>query len=159
MRFSPQELIDVAIGIEETGYYFYSKFREKMEDKAFKEIFGFLAEEELRHKDIFQRMLSNIPDKSGYFTEEYYSYLRALGNSRVFRNKNDIDKMLPKIDTFEEIIRLGLDAERDSILWYTELREMYQDDPDSVTILNNLINEERRHVVTLLELKEKFESQ
>lgn len=157
MRFSSQELIDIAIGIEETGYYFYSQFREKMEDKAFREIFGFLAEEELRHKDIFERMLSNLPDKSGYFTEEYYSYLRALGNSRVFRNREDVDKIIPKIDTITEIIDLGLDAERDSILWYTELREMYQDDRDSTTILNNLINEERRHVVTLLELKEKFE--
>lgn len=154
--YSTKELIDIAIGIEETGFYFYSTFKNKLKDESFKKIFQFLADEELRHKDVFSGMLKELKDTQGLFTEEYYSYLKAIGTTRVFSNKDDIDKIAPSLHQPLDIIKIAMDAERDSIVWYSELKEIYRDDVKSKDILERLINEERKHVLTLLDLKEKL---
>ncbi|HQQ51669.1 MAG TPA: hypothetical protein PLZ29_10780 [Spirochaetota bacterium] len=49
-----------------------------------------------------------------------------------------------------------MDSERDSIVWYSELKEIYRNDTKSKDILERLINEERKHVLILLDLKEKL---
>lgn len=154
--YSTKELIDIAIGIEETGFYFYSAFKNKFKDESFKQIFQFLADEELRHKDVFSGMLKELKDTQGVFTEEYYSYLKAIGTTRVFANKDDIDKIIPSLNEPLDIIKIAMDAERDSIVWYSELKEIYRNDAKAKDILERLINEERKHVLTLLDLKEKL---
>jgi len=154
--YSTKELIDIAIGIEETGVYFYTKFKEKFKDESFKQIFQFLADEELRHRDVFSGMLKKLNDNEGLFTQEYYSYLKALGTTRVFANKDDIDKIAPSLHTPLDIIKIAMDAERDSIVWYSELKEIYRNDIKAKDILDQLINEERKHVLMLLDLKEKL---
>jgi len=154
--YSTKELIDIAIGIEETGFYFYSTFKNKFKDESFKQIFQFLADEELRHKGVFSDMLKELKDTQGLFTEEYYSYLKAIGTTRVFANKDDIDKIAPSLHQPLDIIKIAMDAERDSIVWYSELKEIYHNDAKAKNILERLINEERKHVLTLLDLKEKL---
>ncbi len=154
--YSTKELMDIAIGIEETGVYFYSTFKDKFKDESFKQIFQFLADEELRHKDVFLGMLKELKDTKGVFTEEYYAYLKAIGTTRVFANKDDIDNIAPTLTQPLDIIKIAMDAERDSIVWYSELKEIYKKDAKSKDILEKIINEERKHVLTLLDLKEKL---
>lgn len=154
--YSINELIDIAIGIEETGIYFYSKFKEKFKDESFKQIFQFLADEELRHKNVFSGMLKELKETEGLFTEEYYSYLKAIGTMRVFANKDDIDIIAPTLHNPLDIIKIAMDAERDSIVWYSELKEIYRNDSKAKGILERIIREERKHVLTLMDLKEKL---
>lgn len=101
-------------------------------------------------------MLKELKDTQGLFTEEYYSYLKAIGTTRVFANKDDIDKIAPSLHQPLDIIKIAMDAERDSIVWYSELKEIYRNDAKAKNILERLINEERKHVLTLLDLKEKL---
>jgi len=54
------------------------------------------------------------------------------------------------------VFRIALTAEKDSILWYTELQSMYRSSPDTHSLLARLIDEERRHVITLLDVQEKM---
>jgi len=154
--YSTKELIDIAMGIEETGYYFYSTLKSKFKDESFQQMFQFLADEELRHKDIFSNMLKGLNDTQGVFTEEYYTYLKAIGTTRVFSNSNDVDTIAPTLNQPLDIIKIAMDAERDSIVWYSELKEIYRNDTRSKDILERLINEERKHVLILLDLKEKL---
>ncbi len=155
MKYSGKEIVDIAIGIEESGYHFYSQCRERFDNKNFKELLGFLAEEELRHKEIFEKMLDQVRDASGMFTEEYFQYLRAIGEERVFKNNSDVDRVVKGIESMNDVFRIALTAEKDSILWYSELAGMYEKDRDTRLILDRLLDEERKHVVLLLELKEK----
>jgi rubrerythrin len=83
--YSTKELIDIAMGIEETGYYFYSTLKSKFKDESFQQMFQFLADEELRHKDIFSNMLKGLNDTQGVFTEEYYTYLKLLAQHEYFQ--------------------------------------------------------------------------
>jgi rubrerythrin len=156
MKFSTKEVIDIAVAIEESGYYFYSTCRTRFQDEAFRELFGFLAEEELRHKELFVNMLSSPVAVQGVFTDEYFQYLKAIADSRVFRNKADVDSIVKGLDSLGDAFRIALTAEKDSILWYTELQDMYQSIADTHSILGRLINEERKHVITLLDVQEKL---
>ncbi|HQL43924.1 MAG TPA: ferritin family protein [Spirochaetota bacterium] len=154
--YSTKELIDIAMGIEETGFYFYSTFKSKFKDESFQQMFQFLADEELRHKDIFSNMLKGLNDTQGVYTQEYYSYLKAIGTTRVFSNSNDVDTIAQTLNQPLDIIKIAMDSERDSIVWYSELKEIYRNDTKSKDILERLINEERKHVLILLDLKEKL---
>lgn len=154
--YSAKELIDIAIGIEETGVYFYTTFKNKFKDDSFAQLFQFLADEELRHREVFSEMLKDLKDAKGVFTQEYYSYLKALGTTRVFANKDDINKIAPTLKEPLDVIKIAMDAERDSIVWYSEIKEAYHNDPTAIDILDKLIHEERKHVIILLDLKEKL---
>lgn len=156
MSFSTKELIDMAIEIEESGYSFYRKCREKFDDEELRDLFSFLAEEELRHKDIFGNLLSEIKDGQGVFTDEYYLYLKALGEERVFRNSGDVDRVVRDVQSPLDAVRIAMTAERDSIIWYGELKEIHGKVREAVAILARILDEERRHVATLFDLREKL---
>ena len=153
MRFSSKEIIDIAIGIEESGYQFYTECRKKFNDSSLKELFAFLAEEEMRHRELFEKMLGTLAEIEGLFTDEYFQYLNAIGNERVFREKKDIDKVLDRIKTPLDSLVYALQAEKDTILFYSELRDLYGKNSDTLSILNKLINEERKHVLLLMDLR------
>jgi rubrerythrin len=157
MKFSTKELVDIAIGIEESGYYFYTQCRKKFDDPYFTELLTFLAEEELRHKELFEKILGELSDTSGVFTEDYFQYLKALGDERVFKNNDDVDAVVKTVKTVFDVLKIAMTAEKDSILFYSELVSMHEKDQGARTILNRLINEERKHIVLILELKEKLE--
>lgn len=157
MRFSTKELVDIAIGIEESGYYFYTQSRKKFDDPHFRELLTFLAEEELGHKELFEKMLRELGDAPGIFTDDYYQYLKALGDDRVFRNNDDVDTVVANVNSIFDVLKIAMTAEKDSILFYSELLTMHDKDKDARTVLNRLINEERKHIVLILELKERLE--
>jgi rubrerythrin len=156
MAFSTKELIDIAVGIEDSGYYFYTKCREKFDDKVLKELFYFLAEEEMRHKEFFEKLDPALLDEKGIYTTEYFQYLTAIGDEKVFKDKNNIDSVIKDINSPLDAIKTALTAEKDSILFYDELKELYKNEQDTFTILNKIINEERRHVIMLLDIREKI---
>ncbi len=157
MRFSTKELVDIAIGIEESGYYFYTQSRKKFTDPNFTDLLAFLAEEELRHKELFEKMLGELSDTSGIFTEDYFQYIKALGDERVFKNNDDVDAAVKTVQSIFDVLKIAMAAEKDSILFYSELLSMHEKDKDAHTILSRLINEERKHIVLILELKENLE--
>ncbi|RPI94138.1 MAG: hypothetical protein EHM32_07160 [Spirochaetales bacterium] len=157
MRFSTKELVDMAIGIEESGYYFYTQCRKKFDDPYFTELLTFLAEEEHRHMKLFEKMLGELKETSGVFSEDYYQYLKALGDERVFKNNDDVDAVVKTVKSVFDVLKIAMTAEKDSILFYSELVSIHEKDKDARTILNKLINEERKHIVLILELKEKLE--
>lgn len=156
MKFSVKELVDIAVGIEDSGCFFYSKCRKKFTDRQLADMFGFLAEEEHRHKELFETFLTEIGEPSGEFTGEYYQYLQAIGDERVFKDKDDVSAAIKGIAKVTDVFNLALTAEKDSILWYTELLSMYSGEKEAHNLLTRLINEERTHIITLIDMREKM---
>lgn len=154
MSYSLKEIIDIAIGMEEAGNHYYDLCASRFDDPAMKKIFTHLAAQELEHRNYFQTLRASAPDSSGNFTDEYYAYLRAIGGTRVF-HREPVDTVLSLIDTPVKAIRKGFQDEKESILFYSELRAAYRDDPKVVPALETIIEEERRHVMALMELMEK----
>lgn len=154
MKFSIKEIRDMAIELEITGSEFYTQCAEKYKsDTKINELFTFLAKEEEEHKKIFESMFEKISNVEGDFTDEYFEYLSAIISGRVFKNKDDIKSFLNNIKDIKSIFDAGIAAEKDSILFYHELLEMYSDSDKEKNIINTLINAEKAHLKKLILMK------
>jgi rubrerythrin len=156
MSYNPKEIIDIAVGIEVAGYEFYTHCADKFKDAAISDVFDFLAREELEHKKLFQS-LNNADKPEGVFSEEYFSYLKAIGGGRIFEKQAmTIDQIIAGIAVPEDAVRHAFGAEKESILFYSEMKPLYVNDPHTTSLLNRIIEEERKHVATLLDLLAKI---
>ena len=156
--FSSNELIEVALGIERNGVVYYSSLAKSTTDPWLKDTYNHLADMERKHIEIFQNMLGSVgkykPTYAGETEEEYELYLKALIDSTVFTDDKVARQMAQKASSPAEAIQLALGAEKDSILFYSEMRDLVaeQDRP----IIDKIIKEEKSHLRQLSSLKRKF---
>ncbi|MCU0848143.1 MAG: ferritin family protein [Spirochaetes bacterium] len=150
-----KEIIDIAVGIEENGHRFYSDFSKKFSNEPIRDLFLMLAEEELGHKKYFKSMLSGLDSAPGIFSEEYFLYLKAIGGDRIFDSKK-IAVEMEDISTPLDAINRAFGDEKQSILFYTELSSAYKNNSEIFNNIERIIEEEKRHVMLLLDLSEKL---
>ena len=153
--FNASEIYQFAIRIEENGEKFYRKMAKKLDEPKIKELFTFIADEEIQHKKIFENMLSKIesyePPES--YPGEYFEYLRAYVDNVLF-SINKFDEDVEKIHNALEAIQFAIDKELDSVLYYQEMRNVVL--AHQKELIKNIIEEERKHVVKLSEIKRKI---
>ncbi|MBP7735779.1 MAG: ferritin family protein [Spirochaetes bacterium] len=156
MPYTIKEIIDIAIGIERAGYEFYSGCAGRFTDMSVHDAFDFLAREELEHERLFQSFHGKT-EAAGLYNEEYYAYLRAIGGGRIFDSQHEsIAQILSGINTPMDALKHAFSAEKDSILFYSELKELFTKDKDTTLMLDRIINEERKHVSTILDVIDKL---
>jgi rubrerythrin len=156
MAFTIQEIIDIAIGIEETGYEFYIQCGSKFKNPAMSDVFDFLAREEMAHKELF-RSLRRQDEAMAIIPEEYSGYLKAIGGGRVFaKQKMDMEQILAGINSPMDAVKHAFEAEKESILFYGEMKSLYPNESETRSLLDRIIAEERKHVTTLVDLLEKI---
>ena len=151
--FSGSELLEVAIGIERNGMAFYQALADKTGNKDVKDIYNYLAGEEKKHLDTFQGMSDSLGQAKppGNYTEEYMLYLKSLVDSVVFSNVTEAQQKAAKVFNEVEALDTGIQAEKDSILFYTEFQNLVRE-MDRKVILN-IVDEEKKHLRQLSELK------
>ncbi len=145
--YSINEILDIAVELEEAGYEFYSTCIDKYDDQVIKDLFKFLADEEQVHRELFLSMKLGDEDKKGVFTEEYFLYMKSIGGGRIFSDENE--RNFDKIDTAEDAIKKAFHDEKESILLYSELKTHYSSDAEALALLDRIIAEERNHVMKL----------
>jgi len=151
--FSGSELLEIAIGIERNGMAFYQALADKTGKSDVKDIYTYLAGEEKKHLDTFQGMsdsLGQIKPPETY-TEEYMLYLKSLVDSVVFSNVTEAQQKAGKVSNEIEAVDIGIQAEKDSILFYIELQNLVRE-RDSKVVLK-ILDEEKNHLRQLWDLK------
>ena len=156
-HFSGKEIIEMAIRIEENGVGFYTQACSASKSERIKKLFLSLAEEEKKHISCFKNIGRHVKDDTfpGIFDpnlEEAPLYLKALADSRVFTNLNEGKLLASKARSEEEVLKTAINIEKDSILFYYELRNAIND-KDKLT-LKGLIEEEKKHLQKLTELQQ-----
>ena len=154
--FSGSELVNIAIKVERNGLAFYQSLVKKEKSVMARGAYKHLAEMEEKHIKTFQSMLDTV---GGYktpemYTEEYDLYLKALVDSAVFTDDKVAREMAEKATGSAEAIQIGLGAEKDSILFYSEMRNLVpQRDRE---VVERIIEEEKTHLRQLSDLKKKL---
>jgi rubrerythrin len=150
--FNSSEVYQFAIKIEENGEKFYRQMAAKLPDKKVKELFTFLADEEVQHKATFSAMLSKFEDykPAESYPGEYFAYLKAYADNLVF-GFGKFDGDIAGIENAESALQFAIGKELDTIMYFQEMKNLV---PESETKrINAIIEEERRHVVKLSEFK------
>ncbi|HIE43352.1 MAG TPA: hypothetical protein EYP78_00965 [Candidatus Omnitrophica bacterium] len=143
------------VRIEENGEKFYRRVADISEEGNVKESFTFLADEEVKHRETFEEMLPEIEkyEPPEAYPPEYFAYLRAYADNIIF--KAGIDKELPENMDAISAVDFGIHRELDSIAYYYEAKKFVPEVERS--LIDKIIEEERRHFVELSELKEKLQ--
>ena len=84
-NFSPQEILRIAIKVEEGGKKLFGILEEKAKDEKIKSVWRYLKEQEDEHKKVFQEMLDQAGDYIVYeFSPgEYEAYIKAVASSYI----------------------------------------------------------------------------
>jgi len=151
--FSGGELINIAIGIERNGLAFYKSLLKGEKDVMARGAYKYLADMEQQHLKTFQGMLNAVGEYGHpeIYTEEYDLYLKALIDSAVFTDDQAAREMAENVRSSAEAIQIALGAEKDSILFYYEMRNLVRE-RDQETV-DKIIEEEKSHMRQLSDLK------
>ena len=132
---------------------FYQALADKTRNRDVKDTYNYLAGEEKKHLDIFQGMSDSLgqakPQET--YTEEYMLYLKSLVDSVVFSNVTEARQKANKVFNEIEALDTGIQAEKDSILFYTELQNLVRERDRKVVL--KVLDEEKSHLRQLSKLK------
>ncbi|GAN33413.1 MAG: hypothetical protein DYG83_05790 [Candidatus Brocadia sp. AMX2] len=153
-NFNDAEALKIAINVEEEGLEFYSILMKNTRDNRVKEIFSKLASDEKEHLAHFQKAYleitsptSTVPGFEDYTVDLYLKYLVDTG---IFTQKGEARRLAAEIKTDIEALKIGIQAEKDSILYYTEAAKNTKYEAGRKTF-EQLVNEEKKHVKLLAE--------
>jgi rubrerythrin len=149
--FSILEAVEVAINMEEEGIQFYTMAMEKVDDPEAKKTFEFLRDEEYKHINTFRGLYSDLAGKEGMKDSDLYlldpemqAYFHSYVECTALPCKGAASQAIEKAKSVEEILELGLQIEKDSLLFYQDLKQ-HSPYPDAAKLLDEIIAEERKH--------------
>jgi rubrerythrin len=153
---SGDELINIAIDIERRGISFYDVMAKSTDNEMARNVFEGLVAMERQHLKMFQGMLSgneaSRPREAS--ASGYPEYLQSLIDEAVFSDDLITGEMATQVDSDVKAIELGISAEKDSILFYYEMRDSL---PRRFTpMVDRIIAEEKTHLQQLSEIKKKL---
>lgn len=149
--FSFDEIIQMACQIERNGGRFYRAASKVTPEGPAKELLLKLAEQEDSHFETFEAMqkeFSSIDAKQTTHDphNEITHYLNLIADDHVFNLEGDKPAGLLNGDEgAEEILRLALQAEKDTIVFFSGLKELLSREADKRKI-EAIIREEMSHI-------------
>ena len=150
--FEAKEIFKFAIRIEENGEKFYRFASKLTEDEEIKDMFNYLADEEVKHKDIFTDLLSDITKDVSFdnYSDEYMDYLRCYVDNVIFTDEQ-LKTQEKEVDDVPSAIKFAMQRELDSILYYHEIEKFIADNKKA--LIEKIIKEERKHYAKLSDMK------
>ena len=153
MPFNADEVFEMAEQIERNGGKFYRAAAEKF--PAVRDLLLTLAAMEDKHEQTFSDMRAEL---SGTELEETVfdpdgqtqMYLHVMADGHVFDVKSDPSELLATKNTPEDVLKMAIGVERDSIAFYVGLKEAVSRGAGKDKVEDN-IKEEMGHIVTLNE--------
>lgn len=153
LHLSPRDILDFAVKMEERSYALYSTISKTMKEPEVKEIFATFAQEELKHKETFQKMITE-GSKETYEQRslpEHIAFLQSIVSSTIFSKELLLEK-LKHIRGVGSSFEFLISVELDQMLLYNDLRDFVNEAHKGW--LDSIIAEERRHFVKIMQFKQ-----
>jgi rubrerythrin len=154
MPFNADEVFEMAEQIERNGGKFYRAAAKKF--PAMSKVLLGLAAMEDEHLETFENMreeLSGTELEDTVFDPDGQAqmYLRVMADGHVFDVKADPAKQLATKNTPEDVLKMAIGVERDSIAFYVGLKEAVSRKAGKDKV-EDIIKEEMGHIVALNEI-------
>ena len=153
--FSPREILDIAIRIEQNAEASYRNAAATAGNPAISVALQCMAEEEASHAKLFRDLREKLSTASGnpIMEEMSRSLLEDLLGKKCFA----LDALeTDPVDDLEQLVSISLEFENDTILFYQMIRKFIQDEVarNQVAVI---IEEEKAHIEQLKKMQTKPE--
>lgn len=144
--FTAAEALNIALRIEQNGEAFYTAATRKVGKPEVKALLEDLAVQEKRHYRAFQKLADRAdqpPSLSVPEWEEYEAYMQTALENALFRGPDKALAAAEGLKDEEETLRMALGFEKDTLLFFYDLREMMPEADRG--IVSEIIQEEKSH--------------
>lgn len=150
ITFNAFEIFEMAEQLERNGANFYRRAAEEMSDRNNREMLLKVAEMEVEHEKTFAEMRKQILHKEATFDpdNEMALYLQTMASGYVFDLRKDISEQLTGKETVEDILKMAIQAEKDSIVFYLGIKDFVPDETGKQKV-DDIIREEMGHITVL----------
>ena len=129
ITFNADEIFEMAEQIERKAAQFYREAAGKTADANVQKLFNDFAVMEDGHCEIFQEMRKSLsPDEKESSTfdpnSEAILYLQAMADGHGTEGKKGRGEKLTGKESVKEIFEIAIAAEKDSVVFYTGIKEM-----------------------------------
>jgi rubrerythrin len=155
LKIDASDVLRFAVRIEEDGELFYHKAALTADDPKVSDLFNELAAEEIRHKLIFEGLLSQVKriEAPESYPGEYLAYLHDYIDGKVIFSRSRKAE-IEDIRTTASALDFAIGREADSIMYYQELKG-YVSQKEQPPI-DKVIAEERTHFARLSEMRKNY---
>jgi len=154
--FKINEVVDMGIEKEKKRRDFYGQAAENFsENKELNELFVKLRDWEENHVEKFTEIRNRLAADQTFesYPGELSEYMQALVDDRLYQEISP-DSFKDNVQTPVDALNYGISFEKDAILFFTELLPYIG--AGNTGVINTLIDEEKKHLVYLSELKKKL---
>lgn len=151
--FSGSEIVEIGVQIEKNGKDFYNTVAAQSKDEKARQIFVYLAEQEDKHIEVFQKILSDVKqyDPAESYPGEYSAYMNALASEHIFSKKDQGVRVAKNTSGDKQAVELGMSFEKDSIIFYEGMKKAVPSSEHK--LIEELIKQEQAHLTQLTEFK------
>ncbi|MHC1727459.1 MAG: ferritin family protein [Syntrophobacteraceae bacterium] len=156
--FNAGEVFKIAIQIEENGKEFYEESQKIINNPEITKLFAELALQEVEHKHRFESLQAQLPPESKTSTvwdpdNELDQYIKMMADGHVFVSNASLAGELAKIKNATDALKLAIEFEKDSVLFFLTLEDAAAGKKDQ-ELIKSLVKEEQDHLKRLtLELR------
>ncbi|MGA2071216.1 MAG: ferritin family protein [Sedimentisphaerales bacterium] len=152
ISFNVDEIFEMAEQIERNAAIFYREAAQRALDGTVQKKFVDLASMEDGHLKIFREMRKGLTsedkEQSTFDPDnEAVMYLQAMADSHGAEGKKDRRTKLTGKESIKEIFEIAVDAEKNSIVFYTAIKELVP--VSGIDKVETIISEELGHLVVL----------
>lgn len=155
--FHVVEVVDLGIEKEKARRDFYDRVANYFAQSEMKDLFTRLRDWEAQHIEKFTEIRDSLPEPEPVdsYPGEMALYMQSLVDDKLYKDTSP-QEFGRRISSPLIAIQYGMGFERDAILFFNEL--LPHVGSSNADAIQQLINEEKQHLVYLAELKKKFES-
>lgn len=153
--FSAREVVEAAVEKEKKRKGFYAAVAELSTDRAMKDLFQFLTEEEARHVAAFTQIRDSLPEEpdSGEYSADMDAYMDSVIDDRLYSHIDSKEFVQKAIDA-RNVFSLAIGFEKDAILYFREFIP-YLSESDR-KVVEELIEQEKGHIRKLAEMQRRM---
>ena len=155
-HFSGFEVVRAAMEVEKNGHRFYSAMAARAADPTLKELFGWLAQDEVEHLARLKKLEKSYSD--GAFDEheeDFLPYLARFSDSEIFPSKERLEEILVTSTADVQALELAIEAE-EKFAEYFRQASMIAQNPDGRDAFTWLAGEGEPHALVLGEGREQL---
>ena len=155
-EYTSKDVIEMAIQAKARGVELYLTLARNSENYHVGRLFTEFAKDEQRHKIQLEKWLESLHDEKRReaYPGERSLYLKALVDDNTFNCGAALERSIEKIISEEEALQVGIDFEKDFMLFMLELK--WQVVKGEEETIDSLINDEARHMKEMFQLKEEL---